>query len=105
MTFRQMFYFSASMAIALSIIYELFFRKVFPMKEYFTPYFKVNDEKTLNEFALWAFGPDFERLSSKDLANRWNDLHGDEHYIDLSRENGPEKDAPIMLGMWMRRNE
>ncbi len=50
------------------------------------------------EFAEWAFGPDFKTIPQHDLLIKWNELHGDKLLLDGSGK--PEGDIPRMIEIW-----
>jgi hypothetical protein len=54
--------------------------------------------ETVEEFAKWAFGPDFKDMTSLDLLRSWNVLHG-EKYL-LQSDSNRALDIAKMITIW-----
>lgn len=52
------------------------------IKDFFKPYFE--DEFSIQHFGEWAWGPGFEAIRGSKLPERWNKLHGDKLFIEVT---------------------
>jgi hypothetical protein len=50
------------------------------------------------EFAEWAFGPNFKSISQTEIWKNWNELHGD--CLMLCGSGKPSDDIPSMIVVW-----
>lgn len=57
-------------------------------------------EDAAREFALWAFGDDYESIDLRDVPYRWNLLHSDK--LVLFKEGDAKKDTHEMMKIWER---
>ena len=74
------------------------------MRDTIEHFMKPMDEEELEDFALWAFGENFQELDhSLKFMEAWNEIHGDDF---LLRQDGViEFDVPKMIQMWRDEKE
>lgn len=66
------------------------------LRPLFKPY--IGEDK-VDEFAIWAFGPNCELFSKPmEFMNAWNRLHGNKYHIYL--DSTVIKDVPEMVKIW-----
>jgi hypothetical protein len=53
------------------------------------------------EFAEWAFGPNFKTVPQGDIWKFWNEFHGDALLLDGTGK--PAEDIPNMIAIWKER--
>lgn len=84
--------------IGLILAIMALWRKPFEstMKEDFRIHLDPGED--IDDFALWAFGPQFQVATTWKLAELWNERHGEKYLIDPSSR--PEDDAPHMIALW-----
>lgn len=67
------------------------------MKRYFSHLFKEGEDP--DQFALWAFGSQFEKLEKgMEFLYAWNVLHENEYH--LKADGYPVNDAIKMVALW-----
>jgi hypothetical protein len=65
-----------------------------------TAHFTGIDEGQMDEFALWAFGENYEKMTPMDCLKAWNSRHSDK--LKLTLESKISKDAPKMVELWKK---
>lgn len=98
MTIGPYFVLSVILGYICGIIYAKY--RIRRMKKPHKVIAEVLGEKAAKEFALWAFGKDFDNVWCGELMDRWNILHGKKYQL---RENGSlQYDIPNMVSLWMK---
>ncbi len=64
---------------------------------------KYLGKEEAEEFALWAFGENYKKVSFNQFPELWNNLHSD--FIVLEKSGKFRDDIPRMIFLWMLEKE
>lgn len=85
-----------SLCLIILFCFMNFNRKNPKLKDEFIKH--LYEEEDIDDFALWAFGEDYQSIVLSELYKRWNELHGE--CYEINPKSSPKNDAIHMVELW-----